>query len=51
MRRDVIAVGMRNKRKRLPVPGIKPKFFVRQIYATVVTNVDHAKILRTKLGG
>jgi hypothetical protein len=43
MRRDVIAVGMRNKRERLSIPGIKPKVFVRQKHAAVVTNVDHKK--------
>src|SRR5947207_3468479 len=43
MRRDVIAVRVGNKRERLSIPGIKPDLFVRQIYAAVVTNVDHKK--------
>ena len=43
MRRDVIAVGMRDKREWLSVPGIEPKSFVRQVNAPIVTNFDHGK--------
>ena len=43
MRRDVIAVGMRDKREWLSVPGIQPKVFLRQINAPVVANFDHKK--------
>ena len=43
MRRDVIAVGMRDKREWLSLPRIEPKAFVRQINAALVTNFDHKK--------
>jgi|ERR1044071_7423804 hypothetical protein len=51
MRRDVIAVGMRNKREGLWVSGIKPKLFVRQKHPAVVTNVDHAKFYAQTCAG
>jgi hypothetical protein len=47
--RDVIAVGMRDKREWLSLPGIEPKVFVWQVNAPIVTNFDHEKILRAKL--
>ena len=43
MWRDVIAVGMGNKREWLSVPGIQPKVFMRQINASIVANFDHEK--------
>lgn len=43
MRRDVIAVGMRDKREWLSFPRIEPKVFERQINAPFVTNFDHKK--------
>src|ERR1700730_10135149 len=43
MRRDVIAVRMRDKREWLSVPRVEPKVVVRQIDAAVVTNFDHEK--------
>jgi hypothetical protein len=43
MRRDVIAVGMRNKREGLSIPWVEPKVFLWQINATFITNFDHQK--------
>jgi hypothetical protein len=43
VRRDVVAVGMRDKRERFSLPGIEPDTFVRQINAPVVANFDHGK--------
>ena len=51
MRRDVIAVGMRDKRERLSIPGIEPKVFVRQINAAVVANFDHEKFYARNCAG
>ena len=46
MRRDVIAVRVRNKSERLRIPGIEPEILFRQINAALVPNFDHAGILR-----
>jgi hypothetical protein len=51
MRRDVIAVGMRDKRKRLLIPGIEPNIFARQINTPVVANFDHGKFYLRNGGG
>lgn len=51
MRRDVIAVCMRDKREWLSIPGIEPKVFVRQINAAVVTNFDHEKFYARNCAG
>ena len=51
MGRDVIAVSMRNKRKWLSIPGIKPKIFLGQINAAVVTNFDHEKFYARNSAG
>ncbi|MEY2548112.1 MAG: hypothetical protein QOD64_694 [Verrucomicrobiota bacterium] len=45
MRRDVIAMGMRNKRERLRVPRVEPDVFLRQINAAVVSHFYHGRNL------
>src|SRR5205809_8119851 len=51
MRRDVIAVGVRDKRKGFPVPRVEPKILARQEDTAVVTHVDHQKLyLRNRRG-
>ena len=42
VRRDVIAVRVRNKRKRLCVPRIEPQILLRQKNAALISNFDHA---------
>jgi hypothetical protein len=48
MRCDVVAVGVGDERKRLPVPRVEPDVFVRQKDAALVTNFNHAEKLRVK---
>lgn len=46
MRRDVIAVSVRNEGKRLRVPRIEPDIFARQINSAFVSHFNHAANLR-----
>ena len=44
VRRDVIAVRVRNEGEALRVPRIEPQILRGQINAALVTNIDHARI-------
>src|SRR5436189_3131863 len=44
MRRDVIAVGVGDKRQLFPVPRLEPKIPARQEDTAIVTHVDHQKL-------
>jgi len=44
VRRNVIAMGMRNEGEPLRIPGIKPQIQFGQINTARVSNVDHDKI-------
>ena len=46
MRRDMIAVRVRDEGKRLRIPGVEPDVFVRQINAAFVSHFDHPGNLR-----
>jgi hypothetical protein len=43
MRRDVVAVRVRNERETFGVPRIEPEILLRQVNASLVANFDHAK--------
>ena len=42
MRRDMIAVGVRDKGERFRIPGIEPDVFVRQVEPAFVLHPNHA---------
>ncbi len=42
VRRDVVAVRVRDERERFGIPGIEPDVFVRQKNAAPVVHPDHA---------
>ena len=44
MRRDVIAMRVRNKCKILGLPRVEPEILSRQKHAVVVSDIDHAEI-------
>jgi hypothetical protein len=46
MRRDVIAVRVRDERERLGVPRVEPDLFVRQINAALISDFNHSENLR-----
>jgi len=44
MRRNVVAVRVRNKGEVLCIPGVEPEILLRQINTALITNVDHPEI-------
>ena len=50
MRRDVVAMGMRNKRERFRIPGIQPEVVLGQINSTLVSDLNHIVIYAQKSG-
>lgn len=44
MRRDVIAMRVRNECEILGLPRIEPEILARQKHAAVVSDIDHAEI-------
>ena len=44
MRRDVIAMGVRNESEILGFPRVEPEILLRQKNATLVSNIDHTEI-------
>ena len=44
MRRNVVAVRVRNEGEALCIPGVEPEILLWQINAAVKTNVDHHEI-------
>jgi hypothetical protein len=42
VRRDVVAVGMRNESERFWLPGVEPDVFVRQVNPAFVLHPNHA---------
>src|SRR6266576_6828067 len=49
VRRDVIAVGVRDEREPFRIPRVEPQILRRQINAALVTNLDHARNLPRRI--